>query len=148
MLVIRRGGTASLKPLVEQLERVRDGADRTASELAIERLDREIGALRSQKKDPMGFGCCLFWALALGALGLYFALGLFPSLLSEPSDPLNAAFFLLGVGMIAVAVAGVVVVRRGQNQEHRENEQLDSLIARKTEEWRRHQDIVGKVRQD
>jgi hypothetical protein len=50
--------------------------------------------------------------------------------------------------MIAVAVVGVVIVRRGQNEEHRENEQLDSLIARKTEEWRRHQDIVRKVRQD
>lgn len=48
-VVKRAGGIVSLSPVVEALEKVEVGVDKTASELAINRLQREIDELRSQR---------------------------------------------------------------------------------------------------
>ena len=45
------GGIVSLKPVVEALDGVKVGVDRTASELAIMRLKREILELERQRQD-------------------------------------------------------------------------------------------------
>lgn len=47
-IVKRFGNTISLAPVVDQLMRVQAGIDKTASELAIERLSREIGELEKE----------------------------------------------------------------------------------------------------
>ncbi|MCX6038647.1 MAG: hypothetical protein NTW99_12310 [Chloroflexi bacterium] len=48
-VVTRAGGIVSLSPVVEALKKVEVGVDKTASELAINRLQREIDELRSQR---------------------------------------------------------------------------------------------------
>ena len=48
-VVKRAGGIVSLSPVVEALKKVEVGVDKTASELAINRLQREIDELRSQR---------------------------------------------------------------------------------------------------
>jgi reverse gyrase len=47
-IVKRFGNTISLSPVVDQLKKVQVGIDKTASELAIERLHREIGELEQE----------------------------------------------------------------------------------------------------
>lgn len=53
VLVERRGGTVSLKPIEEAIRRVQVGTDKTAAELAIPRLEKELaaadGALLTEK---------------------------------------------------------------------------------------------------
>jgi len=48
-VVKRAGGIVSLSPVVEALKKVEVVVDKTASELAINRLQREIDELRSQR---------------------------------------------------------------------------------------------------
>jgi len=50
-LVQRSGGIISLVPLVAELRKVRDGVDKTASELAIKRLREEISVLEPELED-------------------------------------------------------------------------------------------------
>jgi hypothetical protein len=50
-LVRRGGGTIVLDPVEEGLKQIKTGIDRTASELAIVRLRRDIAALQTQKNN-------------------------------------------------------------------------------------------------
>jgi hypothetical protein len=50
-MVKRSGGAISLAPLVEGIRRVERGVDRTAAELAIKRLEGELGSIRRQEAD-------------------------------------------------------------------------------------------------
>jgi DNA-directed RNA polymerase subunit RPC12/RpoP len=47
LMVRRGGGIVALKPVVDELKGVRAGTDKTASELAIPRLEKEIAELRA-----------------------------------------------------------------------------------------------------
>lgn len=47
-LVKRGGGIVSLAPVLESIKEVQTGVDKTASELAITRLDKEIGQLQKE----------------------------------------------------------------------------------------------------
>jgi hypothetical protein len=51
MLVQRRGGTIALKALTEAITRVQVGTDRTAAELALIRLEKELGQLRTKRSE-------------------------------------------------------------------------------------------------
>ena len=48
-IVRRSGGVVSLAPVLDQLAQVRAGVDRTASELAIPRLEKELAELSNQR---------------------------------------------------------------------------------------------------
>lgn len=50
-LVLRRGGTVSLAPVMEGIRQVKDTVDRTAAELAIVRLEKEIGVLQTANDE-------------------------------------------------------------------------------------------------
>lgn len=69
------GGVVSLAPVVEGLKRVEKGVDKTASELAIARLQKDIDDLRSQlgylesKSDPEA----ILRGIGLIALGILIA---------------------------------------------------------------------------
>ncbi len=47
-LVERRGGTISLKRVIDAVTRVQTGTDKTAAELALVRLERELGTARQR----------------------------------------------------------------------------------------------------
>jgi DNA-directed RNA polymerase subunit RPC12/RpoP len=48
-IVERRGGTISLKLLTNAVEKVQVGTDKTAAELALQRLDRELNLLTQER---------------------------------------------------------------------------------------------------
>src|SRR3990172_2505499 len=50
-IVKRGGGVVSLTPVIERLAKVQIGVDKTASELAIKRLQEEIQAIQSTQSD-------------------------------------------------------------------------------------------------
>ena len=142
MLVMRRGGTASLKPIVEQLERVRDGASRTASELAIDRLDKEIVALLSQRKGEFGSGCAItliVFGLLFGGYGLLMVIFSLPSPSSLPVAPET---LWIGPTMILIAIGLFVFAYISESGLKSKRNLLDSLIAQKIQERRRHEEVV------
>lgn len=49
LIVKRGGGITSLKPVIDSIKNVQKGVDKTASELAIKRLEKEIAELKKQK---------------------------------------------------------------------------------------------------
>lgn len=77
-MVIRSGGAITLAPVIDEIRHVSRGVDKTASELAIARLDREISDLRSEqaflysgyKKESAGFAIALIGLFA-GIVLLY-----------------------------------------------------------------------------
>lgn len=50
-LVKRSGGIISLQPVLQKLNEVQASAEKTASELAIPRIERELGRLHQQKRQ-------------------------------------------------------------------------------------------------
>jgi predicted RNA-binding Zn-ribbon protein involved in translation (DUF1610 family) len=49
--VVRRGGTVALRLVVDAVARVQSGTDRTAAELALARLEKEIATVHAQWQD-------------------------------------------------------------------------------------------------
>ena len=72
-IVRRSGGTISLTPVVEGLRKVQSGVDKTASELAIVRLKKEIEELEKEcgdLEDDLSQKR-FYWTLALVILALF-----------------------------------------------------------------------------
>ena len=133
------GGVISLSPVVEGLKRVERGVDKTASELALVRLQKEIDALDRRHTElwgsrqswqagfKLGGGFCvyvgIFSLFALGASSEYLGAGLF-----------GLFWVLVGAGLILI---GVKVF--GESDEE---EQLLGAIVERRAEIARHQQIV------
>ncbi len=133
-VVNRGGGVVSLSPVVEGLKRVERGVDRTASELAIARLKKEISKtrtelhehqdMRKQQREQM-----MVMAVLLLPLGL----------------------FLLGIGSVLAVLSGLVLIAGGISGaynvfrlfgESSEEKQLAAQLNEKEAELARHQLIV------
>ena len=79
----RRGGTVALKALTEAINKVQIGTDKTAAELAISRLEKELQKLRQKEAEsgPKSVGCMVLlfifgmWAGGILGAGPYFFLG-------------------------------------------------------------------------
>jgi Flp pilus assembly protein TadB len=138
--VVRRGGgIVSLSPVVEGLQQVRAGVDKTSSELAIRRLREEISALERRRlarpTQPSTEGD---WGLALAVL-----------VLVSGGIAVLGISLVLGVGVLVAALAVVLYLdtkrkqrtARAQEMEAR-NAEIDVQIAAKTVELDRHRRLV------
>ena len=104
-IVKREGGTISIAPIVEQLQSVNKGVDKTASELAIKRLRDEINEIKNSmptKQEGCLSKACFYLS---GLLGLY---GFF-MLLSGGEGAISgfipaAVLFAIGVWMINIEI--------------------------------------------
>lgn len=94
VLVRRSGGTISLSPVVDGLKRIERGVDRTASELAIKRLEGELASLQAHlvaRLDAKKYSTFLFSAgCFVTAVGVFFL------------------FIKVVVGMIPIMVGGIL----------------------------------------
>ena len=79
-MVKRTGGTVSLSPIVDALKKVEVGVDKTAAELAIVRIQKEIEDIQAQKQillanNPRpGLGTTPFALIIIGACGVLIGL--------------------------------------------------------------------------
>ncbi len=132
-IVNRGGGVVSLSPVVEGLKRVERGVDRTASELAIVRLTREISVIErrwsemssERKKWRIGVGGCGTILLIVAVIAIY-SVGDLPTVAIES--------LLLGVGLLLIAFKVL-----GESSEEK---RLNKLWSEKQAELARHQQIV------
>ncbi|MFH1918629.1 MAG: GYF domain-containing protein [Planctomycetota bacterium] len=138
-MVMRSGGIVSLAPVVQEIKGVKAGVDRTASELAIMRLDAEIRALERDKGKLAEAGGVsqigkplLIAAAVMGLFGLGF---------------LGTEAWVAGIVYLIVGALTLVAAFRRMSLEadkHIEREkQLNRAIANKREELAKHRRIVS-----
>jgi hypothetical protein len=73
-IVKRSGGIVALSPLIEGIKGVKQGVDKTASELAIKRLKDEIREIRAGMPET-GEGCLAQTGMILAGLGVMMLIG-------------------------------------------------------------------------
>ena len=156
--VVRRGGgLVSLAPVVAEIKHVGAGVDRTASELAIQRLTNEIAELERMRGSistelTVGTGWTFSQSVGIALGGI--ALVLFALLLIDRTRPgaewfFGAAVVLGGVGAFLTRNYNkdlerrAAAVRQETTNRHEERVQLDQQIASKMVELRKHQELVS-----
>jgi len=119
-IVKRSGGIVSLSPVVEAINQVKSGVDKTTAELAMVRLPKEIENLKKQKIDLLvknprpsssNPGCFAKIMLILCTLSLVFGLPrVFITNILAPND-LYVGIFLTIIGIVGIII-GIVLIRR------------------------------------
>ena len=103
-LVERHGGTVSLDPVIDRLEEIKVGSDRTASELAIQRLTKELNPLAEEINDiyvpPYSdVKSARLFAILCTGIGVLFLIGtILPALLGDSGGP-SGLSILIGLGL-------------------------------------------------
>lgn len=134
MIVQRGGGIVILKPVVEGLKNVQIGVDKTASELAIVRLEQEIGSLLERKRmnTPFFGGFSYLGSVAAG-LAVLSLLGFF--LIDRDTT------ICLGTSILFSLLAWLDYKHQTKNTAEK-NAPINQAIDEKSRELSRHQRIV------
>ena len=147
-IVRRSGGIVSLKPVIEALDGVKVGVDRTASELAIMRLEREILELERQRRGmlakPLIGGSFILWSGTFILLGLVTILFGFMFLFFQKDlTGLCLGSFLFGIGVVIVLLKYLII-----RQEKLDNKQRlvlnEQMLREKRASLYNHQNIVSQ----
>jgi len=125
----------SLAPVVAEIKHVSAGVDRTASELAIKRLEGEIAELEEQKSKAGGGGCSLFLLPAVILCGAI-------ALLSSIEDDL---IMILGIGLASVVAIVVffVLLSKAQKEDAARKAPIEERIQAKREQLAKHKELVS-----
>ncbi len=164
-LVKRTSSIVSLAPVVEEIRQVTEGVARTASELAIIRLDNEIvqlereaDRLRSALKTQTFLTGVKFNYIDWAPLGLLYGLGFITfflfgvKLMSDGMGAVGLPLMLLGFGCVIVANIhyGKFKSSRLDVQQQLEKERVEKALEAiqanlisKTEEVTRHRETVS-----
>jgi DNA-directed RNA polymerase subunit RPC12/RpoP len=152
-MVQRRGGTVALKLVTDAISKVQVGTDRTAAELAIQRLQKEIDALTIRRQQAIDAVTTVskasdtsagMFLLICGAADLLFAI-----VTGSEWDILAGLVLFTGLGAIIVYVAfrilgtGEAKVRGMKKQNVAP---LDEAIAAIKAELDHHQQLVATPR--
>ena len=148
LLVNRSGGIVSLSPVVAELKGLKQGVDRTASELAIVRLEKEIERLEDQMdeidpeylKAPKKFtNSGIFWSGVL-----LFVIVIIGNINSESgySSILSCGSF------IALGMMVAYITNRGKRLNYRKYSkyynELEVELDNKVKALARHREIVAE----
>jgi ribosomal protein S27AE len=142
-IVNRSGGIVTLKPVIDSIQKVQVGVDKTASELAIVRLSQEIRKLEKDIGDIMAQKGTLviFSGVYLPVMLIIFVLG-FLFVITEVR--------LLGwVMMIGILSFCAYAFLKGQNQHPRNEKEAKPLVDKlnnKKRELAEHQATVSKYK--
>lgn len=133
-LVRRSGGIVSLAPVVEGIKKVQLGVDRTASELAIVRLEKEIDRIEQKIDDINSKWDDVDELETAGGIG--FMAGLAAAIITTEFGP------GVVVGLV-VFVLTLVVYFVLEQQDKEQIGPLKKQIAQKKQELIKHQSIVS-----
>ncbi len=147
-IVNRTGGTISLSPVVEAIHQVKTGVDKTASELAIVRIQKEISDLQVERQNilrqspPPTIKYFSYPYIFVGVILLFL------SVLAFLLKNYDMVFFCLAGGVFMFLYGVLPILRLPQNRrfwkqstEPRLNI-LDGQIAEKKAELERNQNLV------
>ena len=98
-IVKRSGGIVSLSPIVDAINEVRSGVDKTAAELAIERLYKEIPVLNEKRRllaksrPPMKYSNSVLGLVFMIVIGILFiSISISGDLLNGSNAPFGVIF--------------------------------------------------------
>jgi len=152
--IVKRGnGTISLQPVVEGLNKVQIGVDKTASELAIKRLQIEINQIIAQRDQVKAKFTSNFILAGMWPIFIPLSMTLFcfiMNLTSYLDESIQWNIFTLmpcifGVITIIVVVVVIIVYQRMKKKEAKNWQDYEILISKKVEELRYHQNIVDRI---
>ena len=148
-IVKRSGGAVLLSPVVDALKKVGVGVDKTAAELAIVRLQKELFVLQSARVNlsqssprPTGSG----YFVVVFIVGCIFFAGFLYYLLS---GNIAASIVFLILALILLALGGLPLFVFPHNTKHWDEttgaqlKSLDEQISHKTAELQRNKDLVS-----
>lgn len=126
-LVRREGGIVYLAPLVEGIQRIQTGVDKTAAELAVVRLTKEIGEIENRFRTISAYPlndlqAPSFWEKSLPILSSIVLLIGFFSLS-------GAGLFLILLAIAGLVTAGVLNTKRTRAIQAQRDEMLTELQA-------------------
>ena len=130
-IVKRGGGIVSLSPVVEGLKKVEIGVDKTASELALVRIEKEINVLKGQRLSIDSNGRTRFNYLVVGILFLILGLSF---------ELINHSFLCLIPGIVFILIG----LSYGANHDKNKIASLDEQIASKEAELEQNRKLVSK----
>jgi hypothetical protein len=142
-IVNRGGGTISLSPVVEAIHQVKTGVDKTAAELAIVRLQKEISNLQVLKQNKLEkLKDRPIYLYALGSI----IIGAISFCIASSVNKYNGVFLGIGVILILIGVLISILSSRKRNAWEvsvRQNvSHLDRQIAEKQIELERNKNLV------
>jgi hypothetical protein len=142
-IVKRSGGIVSLSPVVEGLSKVQAGVDKTASELAIVRLNGEIGQISSQLNQLLSDRTAETFR-ETGVICFILAVLVFPAILAAPGN------LALWAGVLILAVflgyVGMIRLREAKSMSARKRSELERVqlaVQQRNLELARHREVVG-----
>lgn len=145
-IVKRSGGTVSLAPIVDSLKKVETGVDKTAAELALARLQREIDDLDKRRRAVILMSLP---ELSLIPLALLTAGGLV-SLVSLVTIQETRSQSCLPVGILVGAVGFLWIFshlsarRNLERSRQSQLKQIDDAVTKKSAEQDRYLEIVAQ----
>lgn len=155
-IVKRSGGIVSISPIMDAIKKVEIGVDKTVSELAITRIQKEIGETLTKrnaliKSSPRPKASPVFAVLpVLGCIiSSTFLFLTSDSGVLERASAILIIGILFGVGLILAGVIPLLVLHPKNIKSWEETtgvqlKSLDGQIATKNAELQRHQNVVSK----
>ncbi len=133
-VVKRGGGIVTLAPVVEGIKRVQDGVDKTASELAISRLGKEIKQLKNKIADEKSkFNSANFFKSSGGVAVLIFMI------IGGMGDA-GAGFWVAVIAFILMNI-GYGVVESNHDKDNCEPLRLE--INKRRKEIEKHKKLIS-----
>ncbi|HUK89476.1 MAG TPA: hypothetical protein VLZ81_03680 [Blastocatellia bacterium] len=142
-MVQRSGGTVSLKMLSDVINRIQSGTDRTAAEMAIQRLQKEIAALQFRRGQVVNNHQLRAGAAGLQTLFRAGICGLLVAIVVGAATQ-NGAIAVVAFMMVS-SCAGFLDQRHRKDIDAKmaaELRQVDLQIAARIEELRQHRSTV------
>jgi len=156
-LVKRSGGIVSLSPVVDAINQVKFGVDKTAAELALERISKEIAILVAERNNifaahpyPKDHSVAkLVSMIVIGVVLILLAVGLFST-----QDVETCGTYLLLPGIVLVVVGMVPILSRSVKRPKEKElwqanfgvrvRAIDEQIATKQREMERNRELVSQ----
>jgi Ca2+/Na+ antiporter len=136
LIVQRSGGVITIAPVVEGLREVKASVDRTASELAIPRLEREIALLTNELDSSEE------QAKKERRSNLFFLIILFFGLVAL-LDKIHGFGFIIGV--LALVVLFIFANKKAQEKAQKNDQPIELAIDKKEQELEKHRNIVRNI---
>ncbi len=137
-IVTRGTGTVSLQPIREDLHVIGSGVDRTASELAIKRINAEMNVLQGELSALKSKHNSYSLFLVVGLLGI-------SASLCAPLVEFSVGNVFIGLAILAIlGVPPILISRRTTSNLKPEIDRLSENLRELAKEYSHHHAIVGQ----
>ncbi len=141
LILQRSGGAITVAPVVDGLKRVQAGTDKTASELAIVRLEGEISKL-SQQRNSIPVNSSYMVLLFILITGMFLLAWVFEGMAAGFGNVTAWVLFLAGIGFGFIAYFINLVISSSQKVNIKLVASIDQTLTEKRQELEKHRNIV------